>query len=65
LHIVKIRHSAASYVVAGRRRRPITRNRPTARGVLVKIGVYAFARIFNATLPLSVDWQLTVMIIAA
>ena len=32
--------------------------------VLVKIGVYAFARIFNATLPLSVDWQLTVMIIA-
>lgn len=32
--------------------------------VLVKIGVYAFARIFVATLPLTADWQLTIMIIA-
>ncbi|MFH1368494.1 MAG: NADH-quinone oxidoreductase subunit L [Elusimicrobiota bacterium] len=31
--------------------------------VLVKIGVYVFARLFIATLPLSADWQMTVMII--
>lgn len=32
--------------------------------VLVKIGVYAYARIFIATLPMSADWQFAVMVVA-
>ncbi|MFA5276018.1 MAG: NADH-quinone oxidoreductase subunit L [Candidatus Omnitrophota bacterium] len=32
--------------------------------VLVKIGVYVFARIFVATIPLGIDWQVVVPIIA-
>jgi proton-translocating NADH-quinone oxidoreductase chain N len=32
--------------------------------VLVKIGVYVYARLFIVTFPLNIDWQLVVMILA-